>query len=134
MKQLVIAIDFDGTIVDNEYPSIGRIKPNAKRVINNLYNDHAIIVWTSRTGRYQSAAEQFLKQNGIKYHRINESAPINLKLHKIDTRKIGAHIYIDDCNLGCEKIDWKLIEKQIKKKVMEEVSFKDRIKQLLGIK
>ena len=38
MKKLVIAIDFDGTIVTDKYPDIGYLKRNAKKVINELYD------------------------------------------------------------------------------------------------
>ena len=35
---MIIAIDFDGTIVENDYPRIGKLKANAKITINKLYD------------------------------------------------------------------------------------------------
>lgn len=34
MKKLYIAIDFDGTVVEDKYPKIGELKPLVKETIN----------------------------------------------------------------------------------------------------
>ena len=44
---MIIAIDFDGTIVENKYPKIGTLRKGAKAVINRLYDSgHFIIIYT----------------------------------------------------------------------------------------
>jgi hypothetical protein len=78
-KKLIIAIDMDGTIVDNEYPGIGCLKPNAKKVINQLYDDgHQIVIWTCRNNNFTPGDKDnminFLNYNGIKFHKVNENA------------------------------------------------------------
>ena len=42
-----IAVDFDGTIVENQYPSIGRERPFALRTLRALQDRGFIVVlWT----------------------------------------------------------------------------------------
>ena len=49
----ILAIDFDGTIVENKFPEIGRLKKDAKWVINKLKEAGCkIVIWTSRDGKY----------------------------------------------------------------------------------
>jgi hypothetical protein len=94
---MVLAIDFDDTIVTTEWPEIKGLRKGAKEVINQLYQDgHQIIIWTCRTDKTQDEAEKFLVANGIMYHRINQNCPILCDKFGNDSRKIGADLYIDD--------------------------------------
>ena len=44
---MVIAIDFDGTVVDHEYPEIGRLKPGAVKALKAFKKaGHQIAIWT----------------------------------------------------------------------------------------
>ncbi len=48
---MIIAVDFDGTIVEHKYPKIGREKPFAIDTLRRLAGEgHKIILWTSREG------------------------------------------------------------------------------------
>jgi len=98
MNNRIIAIDFDGTIVKDNYPQIGELKDNAVFVINKLKHEgYHLILWTSRTGFKLAQAVEFLTKNGITFHGYNESCPASLeKYGDIDTRKIYADLYIDD--------------------------------------
>ena len=97
---MIIAIDFDGTIVQNKFPAIGELLPNATDVINQLFDDgHYIIIWTSRNGAQLVNAMNFLIHTGIKFHRINDNNPVNTEKYGSNSRKVYAHIYIDDHNL-----------------------------------
>ena len=97
----ILAIDFDGTIVEDQFPGIGKMVPGAKEAINELYAmGYEIIIWTSRTHIRMLEAVEWLAKNGIKYHRINESSPANLRMYgNVDSRKIFADMYIDDRGL-----------------------------------
>lgn len=100
MRRLTLAIDFDGTIVEESWPDIGAIKPGAKEVINQLVEDgHYIIIWTMRHGKYRYEAEHFLWMNQISFHKINENHPASFIEYETDTRKVGADIFIDDKNI-----------------------------------
>jgi hypothetical protein len=98
---MILAIDFDGTIVHDQFPGIGPLKPNSKEVINRLYSEgYFIIIWTCRTLDRMTECIDFLDKNGIKYHLVNISCPTNVEKYSgIDTRKIFADLYIDDKGL-----------------------------------
>lgn len=112
---MIIAIDFDGTIVQDRFPDIGEMIPGAKEVINALHADgHRIIIWTSRTGVELARAVEWLAKTGIKYHLVNESCPDNTKKYGgRDTRKIYADIYVDDRGLVPLPDDWHEIKEMI---------------------
>ena len=108
-KAKIIAIDFDGTIVDHEFPNIGPLKPLAKEVINYLHEQgHHIIVWTCRNMTEPEnqdwdqapvpAVMAFLKANGVHFDSVNENHPS--MGFWLQSRKIYADIYIDDRNMG----------------------------------
>ena len=74
MKKLVIAVDFDGTIVTNKYPDIGYLKRNAKKVINELFDaGHEIIINSCRQGREECEMVEFLLDNEIKFDEVNQN-------------------------------------------------------------
>jgi len=115
-RKLILAIDFDGTIVENKFPDIGKLKHNAKEVINYLYDFCFIIIYTCRGGSELVEAKNFLDREGIKYHKINENAPFDM-IGFLPTSKIYADIYIDDKNL-LTVLDWLEI-----KKIMDFILF-----------
>lgn len=98
---MIIAIDFDGTIVKDQFPEIGEMVEGAKEAINQLYADgYEIIIWSCRNGINKARAIEWLVMNGIKFHKFNESSYHNLKAHDFkDTRKVYADLYIDDRTL-----------------------------------
>lgn len=116
---MIIAIDFDGTIVENNFPRIGRLKPNAKEVISKLKAEgHYIIIWTCRKQQRETEARNFLIQNNIPFDLVNESNAVNVqKYGGVDTRKVYADVYIDDNGL-VELHDWNDIYEMIYKKIM----------------
>ena len=94
---MIIAIDFDGTIVADQYPEIGQLKPNAKEVISKLKQEgHYIIIWTCRTSHRMHQVHDFLLEQQIPFDRINKSNPDNVAKYGLDTRKVYADVYIDD--------------------------------------
>ncbi len=116
---MIIAIDFDGTIVEDCFPEVGKMIPGAKEVINELYAEgNKIIIWTSRSGIALARAIEWLVKSGIRYHHINESCPDNLKEYGgKDTRKVFADIYIDDKGLINLPPDWYEIREMIRDKL-----------------
>lgn len=107
---MIIAIDFDGTIVYNEYPNIGTLKPHAKEIINTLYErGHKILIWTCRTRLLEHQAIEFLKEEGIKFHYCNNQLPEVISEYGNDVRKLSYDVLIDDRNLGGIPDDWREI-------------------------
>jgi hypothetical protein len=97
---LLIAIDFDGTIVEDTYPNIGKPQLFAFETMKRLQNDgHRLILWTYRCGSKLDDAVAFCKQNGIEFYAINNTFP-NEEYDRKESRKIGADLFIDDRNIG----------------------------------
>ena len=100
-KSLLIAVDFDGTIVEDAYPKVGKAKPFAIETIKMLQNDgHRIILWTYRHGRALKEAHQFMIDNGIEPYAVNRSYPEEAAHLSEVSRKINADLFIDDRNFG----------------------------------
>ncbi|MBV5312528.1 MAG: hydrolase [Prolixibacteraceae bacterium] len=97
---MILAIDFDGTIVEHRYPAIGRIRPFAFETLKALQKkNHRIILWTHRSGDELDEAVSFCRENGLEFYAVNKNYPEE-KWNEKDSRKILADIYIDDRNLG----------------------------------
>ena len=97
---LNIAIDFDGTIVEDAYPKIGKPIIFAFETIKKLQEDrHRVILWTYRRGTALEEAVAFCKKNGITFYAVNMSFPEE-EFDNSYSRKINADIFIDDRNIG----------------------------------
>lgn len=106
-----IAVDFDGTIVEHKYPSIGRERPGAIDYLRKLSADgHKIILWTVREGECLNEAVKFCSDRGLKFYSVNSETPGDWS--KEGPRKIRADVFIDDSNLGGIP-DWDLLYKMI---------------------
>lgn len=99
-KKPILAIDFDGTIVENRYPKIGKPMLFAFETLKKLQDEgHILILWTYRSGRSLEEAVQFCEDNGIEFYAINKSYPEEEFSNEI-SRKINADIFIDDRSIG----------------------------------
>ena len=99
-ESLLIAVDFDGTIVEDAYPKIGKPKLFAFETLKRLEQDgHRLILWTYRSGRKLDEAVTFCKENGIVFYAVNNSFPEEVFEGKV-SRKINADYFIDDRNIG----------------------------------
>ena len=98
--KLILAIDFDGTIVEDAYPGIGKPKLFAFETLKRLQKDgHRLILWTYRNGTSLQDAVEFCKKNGLEFYAINSSFPEE-KFDDNRSRKIHADIFVDDRNVG----------------------------------
>ena len=106
MGILIIAIDFDGTIVNHEYPRIGEPVPNAIEWIKKFRSLGAdIILYTMRSGDQLDEAISYLDSKGITdLYGYNTNPDQHLWT---DSPKIYAHKYIDDAAVGCPLIKYK---------------------------
>lgn len=94
---MVIAIDFDGTCVTNDYPYIGKgigAVPVLKKIVEK---GHRIILYTMRDNERLKDAEQWFESNNIPLWGVNNN-PEQKKWSS--SPKIYAHLYIDDAALG----------------------------------
>lgn len=99
-RKLVIAVDFDGTIVTEKYPEIGDPIENAFEVLTQLQNDgHRLLLWTYRHGEKLEEAVEFCKQRGIEFYAANRNFPEEI-VDETVPRKLLADFYIDDRTIG----------------------------------
>lgn len=97
---LTIAVDFDGTIVENKFPEIGKPLLFAFESLKKLQEEgHRLILWTYRHGTRLDEAVEFCEKNGLKFYAINRSYPEE-DFDNTISRKILADIFIDDRNIG----------------------------------
>jgi len=98
---MIIAVDFDGTIVEHEYPAIGKEKLFAFQTLRELQKmEHQLILWTYRYGKELDEAVEYCRQNGIEFYAINSNYPEEEFDPELMSRKINADVYIDDRNVG----------------------------------
>lgn len=97
---MIIAVDFDGTIVEHQFPAIGRQRPFAIDTLKKLQKKgHQLILWTHRSGQTLDEAVAYCLAKGLEFYAVNKNYPEE-KWNAHDSRKINADIYIDDRNLG----------------------------------
>jgi hypothetical protein len=111
---MVIAVDFDGTIVEHAYPKIGKPIPFAIDVLKRLQQEgfHTLILWTVREGKLLEEAVEYCESKGLKFYAANKNHPEEVGCDP--GRKLTADLFIDDRNLGGLP-DWGVIYKIIKK-------------------
>ena len=100
LRNIRIAVDFDGTIVEHDYPEIGKEKLFAFQTLKELEKLGArLILWTFRAGPEHEEAVEFCRKNGIEFYSVNKNYPEEVFDETI-SRKIDADVYIDDKNVG----------------------------------
>ena len=113
---MIIAVDFDGTIVEHRYPRIGEEIPFAIDTLKLLQQEkHRLILWSVREGTLLEEAVEWCKARGLEFYAVNKDYPEEQKSHQGFSRKLKADLFMDDRNLGCLP-DWGLIYEMIKKK------------------
>ncbi len=98
--KLIIAVDFDGTIVEDAYPGIGEPRIFAFETLKRLQQDgHRLILWTYRCNNKLDDAVEFCRLQGIEFYAVNKSFPEEEFKGDV-SRKIMADLFIDDRNIG----------------------------------
>ena len=98
---MIIAVDFDGTIVEHRYPEIGKEKLFAFETLKALQKQgHLLILWTFRTGKELEEAIEYCAKHGVEFYAVNKNFPEEKFDEATVSRKINADVYIDDKNIG----------------------------------
>jgi hypothetical protein len=96
---MVLGIDFDGTIVEHEFPDIGAPVPGALNWLREFRAAGArLILWTMRSGETLDEAVEFCRAAGVEFWGINKNprqATWTL------SPKAYCELYIDDAAFGC---------------------------------
>ena len=114
---MIIAVDFDGTIVEHKYPKIGKEIPFAIATLKKLQQDgHKLILWTVREGDLLDEAVEFCRQRGVEFFAVNSNYPDeDVDAGAIRSRKLKADMFIDDRNVGGLP-DWGVIYEMISRR------------------
>lgn len=98
---MILAIDFDGTLHMGAWPGIGIPTPYAVEIMQKLKQDgHYLIIWTCREGKQQTEMVNWLLEHKIPFDRINDHIPRSWEIYGYKSKKVYAHLYIDDKQVG----------------------------------
>ena len=98
-NNLVIAIDFDGTCVEHDYPAVGLEVEGAVETLRALIKrGHKLILFTMRSGEKLEAAVRWFRDRKIELWAVNENPE---QRSWTSSPKVYADYYIDDSALGC---------------------------------
>lgn len=90
----IIAVDFDGTIVEDKFPKIGKVKKGFKKWYKLAKKNNCILIlWTCRETNLLREVKKYLESIGCPFDYYNEN---NKEFGAIKCRKILATVYIDD--------------------------------------
>lgn len=94
---MVIAVDFDGTVVTHEYPKIGS-STGAEATLHELIeNGHKLILYTMRDGPQLEEAKKWFEERKIELWAVNNNPE---QSSWTNSCKVYANLYIDDAALG----------------------------------
>lgn len=106
MKNLgykIIAVDFDGCLCTVNWPGIGQPNRQLIRMLKTARSrGNKIILWTCREGKALSDAVAWCSRHGLQFDAVNDNLPEMNELYGVNSRKIGADIYIDDKAMNVE--------------------------------
>ena len=92
-------MDFDGTVVEHQYPAIGPDVPHAVDCLRTLaFEGHKLILFTMRSGPELEQAVAWYRRNKIPLYSVNENPE---QFTWTTSPKAYADLYIDDLALGC---------------------------------
>lgn len=98
---MLIAVDFDGTIVEHKYPKMGREIPFATETLRKLIEDgHRLILWTIRHGESLEEAVNWCKERGVEFYAVNRDFEEQDAANGERSPKVKCDMYIDDRNIG----------------------------------
>ncbi|MDD2278675.1 MAG: hypothetical protein PHD06_10760 [Bacteroidales bacterium] len=97
---LKVAVDFDGTIVENKFPAIGKPNLFAFETLKAMQQKGMLLIlWTVRKEKELDEAIEFCRANGVEFWAVNANYPEEQFDAEV-SRKIEADIFIDDRNIG----------------------------------
>ncbi len=117
-SHVIIAVDFDGTIVEHDYPNIGHPVPGAvEALVHFVARGALVILWTVRDGKELEEAVRYVNDRGVQLYGVNNNPGFCS-----ESPKVYADVYIDDLAMGCPMrmrpgaksfVDWTLVRPRI---------------------
>lgn len=94
---MTVAIDFDGTLCERNWPDIGAEKPQVIRMAKEMQaSGDKLILWTCRTGERLEEAVRWCAERGLFFDAVNDNLPEAVEYFGGNSRKVAAGLYIDD--------------------------------------
>jgi hypothetical protein len=127
---MIIAVDFDGTIVQPLFPKIGKPVAGAFEWMKRFQKAKAkLILWTMRSNQQRSGdvldeAVAFCRSKGLEFWGINS----NPEQDWSSSNKAYANAYIDDNAVGCPMkldndgymvVDWEQVGPLVMEKIRQ---------------
>jgi hypothetical protein len=131
---MVIAVDFDGTIVEHRYPEIGEELPFATEVLKMLIADrHKVVLYTMRNGKLLEDAVKWCAERGVEFYAVNSDEPNDFRADRNTnySPKVNADYFIDDRNISGLP-DWTTIYKIISRGLTYEQILRKRIREAMS--
>ena len=98
-NSMIIAVDFDGTCVEHDYPSVGMDGEGAVEVLRAIVaTRHRLILFTMRSGSKLDDAVRWFRDRKIELWGVNENSE---QREWTSSPKVYADLYIDDSAIGC---------------------------------
>lgn len=98
-NSMIIAVDFDGTCVEHDYPSVGIDVEGAVEVLRAIVaKRHRLILFTMRSGSKLDDAVRWFRDRKIELWAVNENPE---QREWTSSPKVYADLYIDDSAIGC---------------------------------
>ena len=131
---MIIAVDFDGTIVDHRFPDIGAPVPGAIYWLKRFKEaGFKLVLWTMRSdgqsnGNVLTDALNYCSRMGVEFDGVNHSPGQD---SWSTSPKAYALVYIDDAGFGCPLkdnpccggrpyVDWDVIGPAVLKQLLPE--------------
>ena len=93
----IIAVDFDGTLVEDKFPEIGAPREFVWELLKKAQSRGIkIILWTSRDNERLKDAVEYCVSRGLHFDAINDNLDECKVLFNNNTRKVFANEYWDD--------------------------------------
>ena len=129
---MLIAVDFDGTIVEHRYPEIGPEIPFAIQTLRMLQKEgHRLVLWSVREGKLLEDAVDFCRERGLEFYSVNSNYTEEQTDHQNFSRKLKADVFIDDRNVG-GMLDWGSIYRIIHYRIKFADLIADALEERLG--
>lgn len=129
---MILAIDFDGTIVEHKFPRVGDEAPGAFRWLKRFQELGALLIlYTMRSdGRADGStplkdAVEFCRKNGVEFWQHNHNPE---QATWTRSPKVYAHAYVDDAAVGCPLIphpiggtpvvDWETVGPRVEEMIL----------------
>ena len=120
MNPYTIAVDFDGTVVEHEFPNVGADVPGAVETLKKFISRGGkVILWTMRDGKKLDEAIEWFEERNIPLYGVQRNPTQD---DWTTSPKAYANRYIDDNAMGCPLVhmgcrrpyvDWEKIREML---------------------